>query len=169
MAKTKTTTLKLDQLIRMKKDLEDSIRKDEQLLRKNNSRPKDEDTQIDFKKTKDKYELRLDQLLEIKEAIRNGNSQLNKNNTTNDKDIYLLSNLNRKRVFLNSLNTFEGERKTLRSGDKLIQFKVNISFKDVEKELKKIEKEIREIEDRLTDFNHTTEVKVELFEELELI
>ncbi len=167
--KTKNVKLKLDQLLRMKEDLENSIRKDEQSMRNNNSRPKDEKAQIDFFETKRLYELKLEQLVKIKEAIRDGNSELNKEDTTNDTNIYLLSNLNRRRTFLNSLNTFEGERTTLKSAGKLIKFESKISNIKVEEELKEIEKEIRDLENKLSNFNHTIEVNVDLYSELELI
>jgi len=167
--KTKTVNLKLDQLLRMKEDLENSIRKDEQSMRNNNSRPKDEKPQIDFSETKRLYELKLEQLVIIKEAIRDGNSELNKEDTTNDKNIYLLSNLNRRKMFLNSLNTFEGERTTLKSAGKLVKFEAKLSNNKVEEELKEIEKQIRDLENKLSSFNHTIEVKVDLYSELELI
>jgi len=167
--KTKSVKLKLDQLLRMKEDLENSIRNDEQSMRKNNSRPIDEEAQINFKEIKQKYELKLEQLIIIKEAIRDGNSELNKEDTTNDTNIYLLSNLNRRKAFLNSLNTFEGERTTMKSNGKLVKFGVKYSNKNVVEELKEIEKQIRDLENKLSSFNHSTEVKVDLFVELELI
>lgn len=168
MAKTKEVTLKLDQLLRIKEDLENSIRKDENLMHKNNSKPKGEEAQIDFTEVKRKYELKLDQLIEVKEAIRNGNSQIAETNKTNDRNIYILSNLNRKKAFLNSLNTFEGDRTTLRSAGKLVTFEAKLPYKKVEKELKELESKIREYENKLSDFNHSTEVKVILYDELEL-
>jgi len=80
MANTKKQfEVTLDQLLRIKEDLENSIRSDEQLMRKNNSRPKDEEAQVNIKDIKSKYELKLEQLLNIKEAIRNGNRELNNN------------------------------------------------------------------------------------------
>lgn len=166
--KTKEVKLKLDQLLRIKEDLENAIRKDENLMRKNNSRPKGEDAQIDFTKVKKDYELRLTQLVSIKEAIRKGNSNINKNGVANDVDIYLLSNLNRRKAFLNSLNTFEGERTTLKSAGKPVNFEAKLNFKEVEKELKEIEIEIRKYENALSEFNHSTEVTVELYTELGL-
>lgn len=166
--KTKEVKLNLDKLLRIKGDLENSIRKDEQSMRKNNSRPKGEEAQINFSDTKKTYELQLNQLLELKKAIRDGNAKLNKNGITNDEDIYKLSNLNRRKAFLNSLNTFEGERTTLKSDGKLIDFEAKLNYKKVEKELKEIEIEIRKLENNLSDFNHSTEVTVNLYTELGL-
>jgi len=160
--KTKKTNLKLDQLLRIKVDLEDSIRKDEGLMRKNNSRPKGEEDQVDFEETKRLYELKLGQLVNIKliQAEANAND--------NNENIYLLSNLNRRKAFLNSLNTFEGDRTTLKSAGKMVNFEVKLSYKKVEKELKDIEGRIRELETKLSDFNHSKEVTVELYTELDL-
>ena len=167
MAETKNIKLKLDQLLRIKEDLENSIRKDENLMRRNNSRPTKEEAQIDFKETKRLYELRLEQLISIKEAVRNGNAIAN-GNFTNDYSIYLLSNLNRRKVFLNSLNTFEGDRPTLTSAGKMVEFEAKLPYKDVEKEVREVEQKIREIETKLSDFNHLTEVTVILYTELGL-
>lgn len=160
--KAKETILKLDQLLRIKEDLEDSIRKDEGLMRKNNSRPKGEDDQVDFEETKRLYELKLTQLVNIKLVIAAANVD------TNNESIYLLSNLNRRKAFLNSLNTFEGDRTTLKSAGKMVKFEAKLSYKKVEKELKDIEGRIRELETKLSDFNHTTEVTVGLYTELSL-
>jgi hypothetical protein len=160
--KTKEVNLKLDQLLRIKIDLEDAIRKDEGLMRKNNSRPKDEGDQVDLEETKRLYELRLEQLIRIKLAIATANAN------ANNENIYLLSNLNRRRVFLDSLNTFEGDRTTLKSAGKMVKFEAKLSYKKVEKELKEIEGRIRELETKLSDFNHNTEVAVVLYNELAL-
>jgi hypothetical protein len=160
--KTKEVNLKLDQLLRIKIDLEDSIRKDEGLMRKNNSRPKDEGDQVDLEETKRLYELKLEQLIRIKLAIATANAD------ENNENIYLLSNLNRRRVFLDSLNTFEGDRTTLKSAGKMVKFEAKLSYKKVEKELKDIEGRIRELETKLSDFNHNTEVAVVLYTELNL-
>ena len=164
MAETKTTTLKLDQLLRIKIDLEDSIRKDEGLMRKNNSRPIKEEDQIDFNAVKKLYELKLDQLNKIKLVIADAN-----NTGNNNIDIYLLSNFNRRKAFLNSLNTFEGDRPTIKSAGKNITFKANLSYKKVEEEIKEINIEIRRLETILSDFNHSTEIVIETYTELELI
>ena len=163
MAETKNIKLKLDQLLRIKEDLEDSIRKDEGLMRKNNSRPKGEEDQIDFEETKRIYELKLDQLTEIKKTIAAVNDTEGNNIT-----IYLLSNLNRRKAFLNSLNTFEGNRTTLKSAGKEVTFKAKLTNKKVEKELKEIEADIRIMETSLSDFNHSHEVTVDLYKELSL-
>jgi hypothetical protein len=160
--KTKEVNLKLDQLLRIKIDLEDAIRKDEGLMRKNNSRPKDEGDQVDLEETKRLYELKLEQLIRIKLEIATANAGVNNEN------IYLLSNLNRRRVFLDSLNTFEGDRTTLKSAGKMVKFEAKLSYKKVEKELKEIEGRIRELETKLSDFNHNTEVAVVLYNELAL-
>jgi hypothetical protein len=165
MAETpnKEVKLKLDQLLRIKEDLEDSIRKDEGLMRRQNSRPSDEEVQIDFEETKRLYELKLKQLVDIKLVISNANMPVNNLN------IYLLSNLNRQRVFLESLNTFEGERTTLKSAGKNIKYTAKLSRKKVEEELKVIETQIRSFETKLSDFNHDTEVTVSLQTELNLV
>jgi hypothetical protein len=164
--KTKNIKIKLDQLLRIKTDLEDSIRKDENSMRKVNSRPKGEEDQIDFKETKRLYELKLEQLIEVKLVIAEANSR---GNNDNNKNIYALSNLNRRKAFLNSLNTFEGDRPTLKSAGKNIYFEAKLSYKKVEKELKEIEGRIRELETMLSDFNHKIEVTVELYSELNLV
>lgn len=164
MAETKEVKLKLEQLLRIKEDLESSIRKDENLMRSHNSRPKGENDEIDFDEVKRIYELKLNQLTEVKETISTHNSVGN-----NNRDIYLLSNLNRRKVFLNSLNTFEGDRTTLKSAGKNIYFEAKLSYKKVEKEIKDIDTEIRKIETNLSDFNHKTEVVVSLYTELSLI
>jgi hypothetical protein len=164
MAETKKEVkLKLDQLLRIKADLEDDIRKDENLMRKNNSRPKGEEEQIDFEEIKRLYELKLEQLVQVKLVIGDEN-----NVSGNNTNIYLLSNLNRRKAFLNSLNTFEGDRPTLKSAGKNVEFKAKLSYKKVEKELKEIESRIRELETKLSNFNHEREVAVELYTELEL-
>jgi hypothetical protein len=126
MAETKTITIKLDQLLRIKEDLENSIRKDEGLMRQNNSRPASEEDQIDFEETKRLYELKLEQLIKLKLV------QASANDAGNNPAIYELSNLNRRKVFLNSLNTFEGDRPTLKSAGKDIEFKAKLSYKKVE-------------------------------------
>jgi len=163
MAEIKKTKLKLDQLLRVKVDLEDSIRKDEGLMRRNNSKPVKEEVQIDFNKVKELYELKLEQLNIIKIIIADENNKGN-----NNPDIYSLSNLNRRKAFLNSLNTFEGDRTTLKSAGKNVTFKAQLSYKEVEKELKEIEIKIREYETKLSDFNHSTEVTIDLYKELNL-
>jgi hypothetical protein len=167
--KTKKVKIKLDQLLRIKKDLEDNIRKNENMMRKNNSRPKAEPPQIDFPEVKRLYGLQLNQLLNIKEAIRDGNANSTKDGETNDRDIYQLSNYNRQRVFLESLNSFEGERTTMTSNGKLVDFVAKLPYKEIEKELKELETKIRELETKLSDFNHVTEVTVVLYTELGLV
>jgi hypothetical protein len=72
-------------------------------------------------------------------------------------------------MFINSLNNFEGERTTLKSAGKLVKFEAKLSNNKVEEELKEIEKQIRDLENKLSSFNHTIEVKVDLYSELELI
>lgn len=163
MAETKTITIKLDQLLRIKEDLENSIRKEETLMRQNNSRPASEEDQIDFEETKRLYELKLEQLIKLKLQIAVINSD-----GKNNQSIYELSNFNRRKVFLNSLNTFEGDRPTLKSAGKDIEFKAKLSYKKVEKELKSIDVEIRKLETKLSDFNHAQEVTVEIYIELNL-
>jgi hypothetical protein len=108
-------------------------------------------------------------LIFIKDAIRVGNSTLDKDGYTNDHNIFLLSNLNRRRAFLSSLNTFEGKRTTLKSKGKEIEFKANLKWKDVDEELKKIEGEVREFENKLSDFNHSTTVSVNIYSDLGLL
>lgn len=170
MAKTtKTVNLKLDSLLRIKNDVESEIKKCEFLMRKNNSRPKEEEAQIDFSETKNKYEKLLDQLLLIKDAIRFGNAIPDKNGETNDHNIFVLSNLNRRKAFLNSLNTFEGRRPTMKSAGKEIEFEAKLKYKNVDKELGKIETNIREVETKLSEFNHATEVSVTVYTELALV
>lgn len=164
MAETKNIKLQLDQLLRILEDLEDSIRKDENLMRKNNSRPKGEEDQIDLEETKSLYELKLNQLIKIKLV----KGEINASNG-NNKTIYDLSNLNRRKAFLNSLNTFEGKRTTLKSAGKEIEFKAKLSNKKVEKELKEIESGIRLLETELVNFNHSHEVTVDLYTELGLV
>lgn len=161
--RTKEVKIKLDQLLRIKIDLEDNIRKDENLMRKNNSRPKGEEDQIDFEETKRLYELKLVQLINVKLVIAEAN------NLVNNENIYLLSNLNRRKAFLGSLNTFEGDRPTLKSAGKDINFEAKLPYKKVEKELKDIEIEIRKLETKLSDFNHSTEIAVILYNELNLV
>ena len=159
----KEVNIKLDQLLRIKEDLENDIRKDENLMRKNNSRPKDEEAQIDFVEVKRLYEVKLNQIIEVKLAIAKANSG------SNNQNIYNLSNLNRRKVFLNSLNTFEGDRATIKSAGKTIKFEAKLSYKKVEKELKGIETEIRKIETQLSDFNHSAEIAVIFYTELNLV
>ena len=65
--------------------------------------------------------------------------------------------------------TFEGDRTTLKSAGKNVTFKARLSFKKVEKELKEIETEVRKLETKLADFNHSTEVTVDLYTELNLV
>jgi len=166
---TRTVKLKLDALLRIKDDVESEIRECEGLMRKNNSRPKGEETQVNFTEVKSKYEKLLDQLLLVKDAIRVGNATLNKDGKTNDHDIFVLSNLNRRRAFLESLNTFEGRRTTMKSAGKEIEFVTKLSYKEVEKELKEIRTSIRELETKLSDFNHTVEVSVVIYTELSLV
>jgi len=163
MAETKTSIIKLDQLLRVKVDLEDNIRKDESLMRKWNSRPVTEESQIDFSLKKSQYELKLEQLIKVKEVIAKANEQ------GNNENIYTLSNFNRRKAFLNSLNTFEGERTTLKSAGKTVEYKAKLSYIEVEKELKEIEIKIREYETILSDFNHDHEIEIEVYTELELI
>lgn len=157
-----TVKLQLDQLLRIKEDLENSIRKDENLMRKNNSRPKGEEAQIDFEETKRLYELKLEQLIDVKLVVAENN--IGANNT----NIYKLSNLNRRKAFLNSLNTFEGDRTTLKSAGKNVKFEAKLSYKKVEKELKEIETEIRKLETELSNYNHSKTVEISLILELEL-
>jgi len=162
--KNKSHKLKLEQVLRIKEDLENSIRKDENLIRKNNSRPKSEEDQINAKDTKRLYELRLEQLIAIKLAIAGAN-----NDGGNNTNIFALSNLNRRRVFLESLNTFEGERMTITSDGKQIEFKAKFTYKEVSKELEEINSQIRDIESKLSDFNHDTETEIKLYTELNLL
>jgi hypothetical protein len=166
---TRIVKLKLDSLLRIKDDVEAEIKKCEFLMRKNNSRPKTEEPQIDFDEIKTKYENFLDQLLLIKDAIRIGNSTTNKEGKTNDHNIFVLSNLNRRKAFLNSLNTFEGKRTTMKSAGKEIEFEAKLTYKKVDKELKEIEASIRDLETKLSDFNHATEVSVTVYTELNLV
>jgi hypothetical protein len=165
---TKIVKMKLDQLLRIKEDLESDIKKQENLMRKNNSRPDGEEAQINFGEVKDKYELELDQLLFVKEAIRYSNATLDKDAYANDHYIYALSNLNRRKAFLNSLTTFEGKKVTVQSGGKEVKYVAKYRYKDVEKELKGIEKQIRELEDKLSSFNHSVDASVVLYTELGL-
>lgn len=170
MAKTtKIVKIKLDALLRIKDDVEAEIKRHEFLMRKNNSRPKGEETQIDFTEAKAKYGKLLDQLLLIKDAVRIGNSTIGEDGKTNDHNIFVLSNFNRRRAFLNSLNTFEGKRTTMKSAGKEIEFEVKFSYKEVEKELKEIESAVRELETKLSEFNHATEVSVSVYTELNLV
>jgi len=160
---TKTVKIKLDTLLRMKENLESDIKKSEYLMRKNNSRPKSEEPQIDFSEVKRLYELKLTQLIEIKLAIADANID------ANNENIYRLSNLNRRKAFLNSLNTFEGRRTTLKSAGKEIEFEAKLNWKKVEEELKIIEESIRKIETELSEFNHATETSVKMYSELKLV
>jgi len=165
----KVVKLKLDELLRMKDDLETNIKRNEALMRKNNSTPKNEEAQINVNEVKVRYEKELEQLILLKDAIREGNAFRDIDGNTNDHNIYRLSNLNRRRVFLESLNTFEGGRTTLKSNGKTIEFEAKLKYKDVTKELKDIESEIRKLESLLADFNHSTTVSAILYTELELL
>jgi hypothetical protein len=164
----KVVKMKLDKLLRIKDEVEARIKRNEFLMRKNNSRPTTEEVQIDFPLVKTEYELLLDQLILVKEAIGFGNALVDSKGVSNSKNIYCLSNLNRRKAFLNSLNTFEGRRTTMKSAGKEIEFSANLKYKDINVELGKIEAEIRELEDKLSEFNHNTDTSVIIYDSLAL-
>ena len=166
----KEVKIKLDSLIRAKNDLEQSLRNDEKNIRKYNSMSSEDVLPFDMAETIRLYKLKLDQLLHFKESIRNGNSkQLKDDGKTNDHYIYLLSNYNRRKALLLSLNTFEGTRPSFKDRSKKVTYTAQLSFKNIQIELAQIENEIRSIESILSDFNHNVEVEVLVYTELNLL
>ena len=166
----KEVKIKLDALIRAKVDLEQSLKNDERLMRKYNSIQKGETSSIEMKETLRVYYLKLDQLLHFKEAIRNGNNSVMKDSEhTNDHYIYLLSNYNRKKALLLSMNTYEGLRPSFNDPSKKVTYIAQMKLSAVQEEVAKIESEIRRIENILSDFNHSIEVEVLVYNELNLL
>jgi len=166
VTKVKSVTKKLSEVLRIKDDLESNIKRDEFLMRKNNSTPAENKNNIDLDVVKDRYELSLEQLILVKDAIRKGNADTDESNVNNDHRIYTLSNLNRRKAFLNSLNTFEGSRPTMTSNGKEIEFKAHFNYNKIYSEIKKIDSEIRKLENALADFNHSKEVTFDIYTEL---
>jgi hypothetical protein len=114
--------------------------------------------------------LKLDQLLHFKEAIRLGNNNIIKDtDKTNDYYIYLLSNFNRKKALLLSMNTFEGSRPSFKNPAKKVVYSAQMKLSKVQEEVAKIESEIRKIENILSDFNHSVEIEVLVYNELNLL
>jgi len=166
----KAVNIKLDALVRAKVDLEQSLRNDEKDIRKYNSISKEDVSPFDMTETIRLYKLKLDQLLHFKESIRSGNNNVIKEgDKTNDYYIYLLSNLNRRKALLLSLNTFEGTRPSFKDRSKKVTYKAQLKYSDVQKELGEIELEVRKIEDILANFNHSVEVEVLVYTELNLL
>jgi hypothetical protein len=166
----KEVKIKLDALIRAKIDLEQNLRNDEKLMKRFNSIQKSEKPSIDMVETIRLYDLKLDQLLHFKEAIRNGNNNTLKDSEhTNDYYIYLLSNYNRKKALLLSMNTFEGVRPSFKDPSKKVAYVAQMKLSAVQEEIAKIESEIRKIENILSDFNHSVEVEVLVYTELNLL
>jgi hypothetical protein len=166
----KEVKIKLNALIRAKNDLEQSLKDDEKNIRRYNSILKEENCPIDMIETIRLYLLKLDQLLHFKEAIRNGNNkQMKDDGKTNDHYIYLLSNFNRRKALLRSLNTFEGSRPSFKDTSKKVTYVAQIKFQRIQEELTEIDSEVRKIESILADFNHTIEVEVLIYTELSLL
>ena len=166
----KSVKIKLDALIRAKIDLEQNLKEDERLIRKYNSVEKGSNTQVEMKSLFENYDLKLDQLLHFKEAIRNGNNNVIKDSKhTNDYYIYLLSNFNRKKALLLSMNTFEGNRPSYSDPTKKIAYIAQMKLSKIKEEITSIESEIRTIENILSDFNHSVEVEVLVYTKLNIL
>jgi len=166
----KEVKIKLDALIRAKIDLEQSLKNDERLMKRYNSIQKDEKQSVDLKEMMRVYKLKLDQLLHFKEAIRTGNNNVVKDSKyTNDYYIYLLSNYNREKALLLSMNTYEGVRPSFKNPSKKVAYVTQFTLSAIQEEVAKIEAEIRKIENILSEFNHSVEVSVLVYNELNIL
>ena len=95
-----------------------------------------------------------DQLIIIKEAVQTANKSKHKDGKTNNFYIYTLYNFKRTRTLYNKINC----------NDKNSQFSID----EINQLIKNIEEEERKIRDKLTAFNTSKTISVELDEDLNL-
>ena len=95
-----------------------------------------------------------EQLIIIKEVIQNANKSKHKDKLTNNFYIYRMSNLKEKKDFYQSLNI--GRDSTWTN-------------EELKSKIRKLDEEINKISDKLTDFNTSKKIKVELNPDLELV
>ena len=98
-----------------------------------------------------------DQLIIIKEAIQTANKSKGSDRKTNNYWIYTLSNHNRRRVFYNTLNPSKGDEKA------------QITFDKVRSLRKLLAGQIEVARNKLTAFNNSKKIKVDLDDSLNLI
>jgi hypothetical protein len=155
----------IQELINLQKTVETLISKSTYTIIAHNANLKGTDSNFDIVKeyeTLDKY---FDQLIVIKLAKDKANRSKTKLGATNQQLILELSNLNRKRVMLETL--FEQKGKA-RKGGKVDVYEFQISKKTIEENLDQIKQRISDIKRAMTDFNTSKKVKIVINDALDL-
>lgn len=158
--------IQLNELLKIKENLEESIKRDDQLIQRNNSIIATNERLVDVGEIEKTRELKEKQLVGLKEAIQKANME----NHSGEKNsnfyyIYTLSNLKRLKLFYTRLHTTDGKKER---GKDIIEYSAIIKHDEVDKKIREIDHQIQIIEIKLTKFNNNTNVKVEFFSELNL-
>jgi len=163
------TKLQLNKVLKIKESLEESIKRDDTDIQRFNSIIVGNNRTIDIRKTEEDRELKEKQLILLKLSIQEANMQKHEGEEmSNFYYVYQLSNLKRlKNFYTNSkMRTTDGYT-TSHTGT--VNYTAIILQDEVNKKLKEIDQEISEIEIKLANFNHKTEVEVELYDNLNLV
>jgi hypothetical protein len=165
-------TLQLNRILKIKEDLEESIKRDDLTIQKSNSIIVGNDRSIDIREALELLGTKEKQLVHLKLAIQEANMKYHKDpekgheTYSNFYYIYTLSNLKRKRTFYLKLNTTNGYKE---GGKGTVNYSAEITQQEVNRELAELNQKIQEIEIKLANFNHNTEVEVHIEPELNLL
>ena len=164
--------LQLNRILKIKEDLEESIKRDDLTIQKSNSIIVGNERDVDVREVLKLREKRENQLVTLKLAIQEANMMYHKDpekghdTYPNFYYIYTLSNIKRGKAFYMKLNTTNG----LKEGGKgTINYNAEITQDEVSRKLRDLDQKIQEIEIKLANFNHNTEIEVVLDDELKLL
>ena len=163
------TKLQLNKVLKIKESLEESIKRDDTNIQKYNSIIVGNKRPIDIRKTIENLTLKEKQLVILKLAITTANLQKHEGEELTNYDyVFMLSNRKRLKAVYTSpkMKTTDG---CSESHTGPINYEAIILQNELNDELKKIDQEISEIEIKLANFNHKTEIEVNLYNELNLV
>jgi chromosome segregation ATPase len=159
--------LNLQELINLQHTIESVINDLTYTIIVNNAMLKDrKDDYEDVKDLRKKYDTLHEQLIIIKKVKDKANRKKTSLKLTNQELVYELSYLRRKEDLLEKM--YENKKKN-RKGKKQDAYEFQISKEDIDTDLQEVKERISEIKDAMTKFNNSTSVKIQYFEELELL
>jgi hypothetical protein len=158
--------LLLNKILKIKEDLEESIRRDDYLIQGSNSIIAENKRDIDIREVEKLRDKKEDQLVELKLIIQEANMKKHRDGNSNFYYVYVLSNLKRLKGLYIRLNTTNGLKESKKG---TINYSAEITADESNKKILEINKKIQDIEIKLATFNQNTEVKVSLDPDLNLV
>ncbi len=146
----------LARLLKYKKRLEQRIKKTSDNIQTKNSVIKGNDAEVNIISALLERDKLVSHLIDVKIKLAEANRDI-------QRDIFTISEYKAEIALLRSMNTSHGKVSGgFYRDDRLVEYEAQLKSQDIDKRTSKIETEIDRIQEKLDNFNHTTQVSIEL-------